>query len=779
MLRSTSNHLTALLGLASCLLLAGCPDQPVDRLEPDPVVPAENIYAPLGDPVPTATATQRATFTRGQAVARRQFSPEEGLGPLFNVTFCASCHERPALGGSAGHYRDFYIQGQRTSDGSLVLDSRGGVVASFGISGADPRPALYESTNNIAARNPIPFFGVGLIAEIPDEVILANADPDDLDGDGISGRPNFERGFVGRFGRKSQTTSIEGFIRGPLFNHLGVTTDPLTEAQLDALPVPSGREATEVTTGTLGLVLQPQVSAPASPLTDDDAAPDPEMTTDELFDLVSWAMLLAAPEPEPLNELGREGLALFHEVQCAACHVPMLEGPRGGLPLYSDLLLHDMGEDLADGLTQGVAMGSEFRTQPLWGVAAVGPYLHDGRADTMHDAIMFHAGEAQNSRDQYAALSADQQDAIEEFLFSLGGRSQYSPGLIPLDAEIPAVGELGGPQFELSEAERERWLEGRAIFDLDHGVAAGLGPLFNGDSCRACHFEPTFGGAGPMGVNVMRHGSWVMDGFTSPDYGTILHRLAAPLVARREHTTAHNTFEFRQTPQLFGLGLIETIPDETILALADPEDLDQDGITGVAHVLSDGRLGRFGWKAQVPSVIEFARDALSAEVGLTVPEMTGLTFGFPMDSDSASDPEVSREEVENLAFFMSNLAAPTPRASNTRGRQVFSTIGCDSCHVPVLQGSEGPVPLYSDLLLHAVAEDGTLGIPDTNAGPDQFRTAPLWGVGMTAPYMHDGMASTLEAAIEHHHGEADASRTAFEQLPEADQAALLDFLENL
>ena len=153
---------------------------------------------------------------------------------------------------------------------------------------------------------------------------------------------------------------------------------------------------------------------------DDDGVPDPEMTPDQLFDLVSMAMLMAAPEVRTeLTEEEVRGLQAFDAVGCGDCHTPRLDGPRGPLPVYSDLLLHDMGEDLADGLVAGEATGSEFRTQPLWGLAAVGPYLHDGRATTIDEAIRWHGGEGAAAQAAYMDASASDKAALLRFLGTL------------------------------------------------------------------------------------------------------------------------------------------------------------------------------------------------------------------------------------------------------------------------------------------------------------------------------------------------------------------------
>ncbi len=766
--RHTLQALTLLGAVGGALGLTGCTGDDMPPM-------AEDVYGPLGSIRPDATDEQVETFERGEAIAKRRFTPEEGLGPLVNVTFCGACHEKPVFGGAAGHYRDFYLTATELPDGGVLAGAHGGVLTAYGIAGEKTRPGLQEGVNVITHRNPIPFFGIGLLAELPESAILAHADPDDKDGDGISGRPNYDRGFVGRFGRKAQTVSIEGFIRGPLNNHLGITSNPLTEEEKARLPVRSDT-ASASTSGTKPR----QAAAPDEPLTDKDDAPDPELKSDELFDLVSWAMLLAAPEPAPLTPAAKAGRASFEATGCADCHVPALEGPRGMIPAYSDLLLHDMGEELADRLEMGVATGSEYRTTPLWGITAVGPYLHDGRADTLDQAIRLHGGEGEASRDAYLALSEAERGELIEFLDSLGGLDQRSDGLLPPDSPIPEPGEPGAPFGLNSEEDRALWLRGRAFFDRDIPIGDGLGPYFNGDSCRGCHFDPVIGGAGPMDVNVMRHGTRdANDDFVNPEYGTILAKLSTPGLPRREATAAHNTFEPRQSPTAFGIGLIETIDEDDIKALADPDDLNDDGIRGVAHVLSDGRLGRFSWKGGVPSVAEFARDALSNEIGLTVPDVDGLTFGFTSDEDDIADPEVSREDHDALIFFLAHLEAPAPSHEVPGGIELFEEVGCDSCHIPELPGADGPVPLFSDLLLHDVAAADYFGVPDGIADARMFRTPPLWGIRSTAPFMHDGAAETIEAAILAHDGEAAAIRDAFEALPAADRELLLEFLGSL
>jgi CxxC motif-containing protein (DUF1111 family) len=763
------------LALAAPLaMLVGCPD-PEEHI-------AEGIFAErLGDPVGFATEAQRAAFEHGREVAVRRFTPETGLGPSFNLVTCAGCHEKPVTGGSAGRYRDFLLVGQRLPDGSYTPLGVNGIQDQFDTTGR--RVASPETANVTAERNPIPFFGVGLLAAIDEEAILAHADPDDADHDGISGRANFDRGFVGRFGRKAQTVSIEGFLRGPLFNHVGVTSNPLPNALKDRLPVPSAAPSEAVfRDGALSIIGAPQAAAPDEPTTDDDGVPDPELSEGDLFDLVSFAMLLAPPAPEPLDETTRVGRAAFERIGCATCHVPTLKGPRGLIPAYSDLLLHDMGPALADGVSMGVATGSEFRTQPLWGIAAVAPYLHDGRADTLDDAIRAHGGEGQASRDAYGALPEAERAALIAFLEGLGGAAEASAGLLPPDAPIPAAGEIGGPDGALDADDEARFRAGRELFDRDMFISEGLGPRFNGDACRSCHFDPVIGGSGPGDVNVIRHGRMIDGAFTAPDFGTITHRHETD-GARPPYWSEANEDEQRQTPAIFGLGLIEQVDEAAIVALEDPDDADGDGISGRRQLHGED-LGRFGWKAQVPSLAEFARDASSAELGLSVPAVEGRTFGATDDDDDIADPEISAAELDDLVFYMASLAPPAPRSldatAEAAGRAVFERVGCGTCHTPALPTIGGGIAAaFSDFLLHDVAPPGYLGIGDGDAQPRELRTPPLWGLGLTAPYMHDGLASTIEMAIARHEAEGDSSRRAVEALGEADRAALLAFLRAL
>jgi CxxC motif-containing protein (DUF1111 family) len=202
------------VALAVCVLVGGCASETI-------VPVADDIFGELGSPLPSATPEQIAAFERGRTVALRRFTPEDGLGPEFNLTFCAGCHEKPVFGGSASHYRDFLLVGDELAPDTVVPRGKNGVQRQFSLESG--RAASDELTNISATRNPIPFFGAGLLSEIPDTEIGRHADPNDADGDGISGRVNYDGMLVGRFGRKAQTSRLELFVRGPLFNHMGIT----------------------------------------------------------------------------------------------------------------------------------------------------------------------------------------------------------------------------------------------------------------------------------------------------------------------------------------------------------------------------------------------------------------------------------------------------------------------------------------------------------------------------------------------------------------------------
>ncbi len=781
-------RMTALLiatGLLGCRTNQATPD-PDPR--PDPTLDADIFVSldDLGDPVPGLGPDTLASYARGREVMERAFRTDQGLGPTFNADSCASCHQFPVAGGSAPRYRDFWLVKAERWDGQLEDVGSNGQSPVRNIYSTHPAGHVSEpeDTTLYARRNTPSGFGVGLFEFVPDSEILLREDPDDADGDGISGRANYEQGRVGRFGYKSQASSLESFNRGAMLNQMGLTSNPLfyelpeavdTTASLERAPGVSPLDL-------LGRTAHAQVSAPGQPTIDDDLVADPELSDADQRDLLVFSVFLAPPRPDAeLSPEADRGATLFGDAGCADCHTPRLDSSLGPLPAYTDLLLHDMGEARSDGLGPGFSTGSEFRTAPLWGVVLHGPFLHDGAADTLADAIRLHAGEGQASSDAWLALSADDQQALVAFLASLGGRDPQHQNLTFNEASPPDEGDPGGPTAGLSDDDYARWLDGRAIFDRDAIEPDGLGTYFNADSCRACHQDPVLGGAGGIDTSVVRYGHWSSDDtYEALDFG-VMPRLSVPGERPRRMPDAANAVELRQPPTALGVGLIAGIADAAVLANHDPDDTDGDGISGRARLLDDGRLGRYGWKAQVPSIADFVADAMLHEVGLTT-DPADSDFTVADDGDATPDPELSRDDAQDLAFYLSNLAPPVrmvaadPDAAD-RGEALFTATGCAGCHLPDLDG----VALYSDLLLHDVGPpDVPLVDQEVGLEPGEFRTPPLWGLRDTAPYLHHGMAPTLGDAVElGHAGEAATSRAAWRALTDEQRADLLAFLETL
>lgn len=724
----------------------------------------------------------QASFDRGREVMQRAFQPSTGLGPTFNADSCASCHQAPVAGGSGPRYRDFWLVFDERFDGSLQPVGTNGDSAVRDLYALSPSFHLAEPSDTaVYARRQAPSgLGVGLFAFVSDDDILANEDVLDADGDGISGRANFEQRRVGRFGVKAQAATLESFNRGKMFNHMGVTSDPLFY-DIPGSPSPFGRVGRASTLDWLIATATAQVSATSEPTVDDDGVADPEMSNQEQEDLLVFSTFVAPPPMLPLDDESRLGELLFGSLGCESCHLPSMPSTVGALPAYTDLLLHDMGPDFDDRVTAGLATGTEFRTQPLWAVSLHGPYMHDGRSDTLNDAILVHGGEASRARDRYADLAVTDQRAVVAFLEALGGGDVQGQVLALPGASAPAVGELGGPEPGLSDAERARFEAGRRQFDHNATLAGGLGTHFNADSCRACHRDPVVGGSGGVDVNVIRYGRRDLDGTYIPFDNNFLRRVTVPGGLPERLPDDANVIELRNPPTLLGTGQIDGIDEAAILALADPDDADGDGISGRARLVGDGRVGRFGWKAGIPSALDAAADEWLAQNGLTI-DPARSDFTVADDGDDIVDPEVDSAQVDDLVFFLLNLAPPvrkTPAdaAAAARGEAAFAATGCVRCHVPEIDG----VQAHSDFLLHDVAPEGAVLVEqDLGVAPTEFRTAPLWGLSDTAPYLHDGSTWTVHDAVTAgHFGEATASRLAFEALSEGAQADLVAYLNTL
>ena len=382
--------------------------------EPGPVDTFE-----LGDPIEGLPGAQMAAFLRGKALMQKRFTPSEGAGPFYNATSCDACHDTPTTGGSAPNYRNFILAGIGPMGSQTPLFDPPGipslVVPSFqGTHGQRPTipPSQVGLQVTTGVRNAPPLFGVGLFEFVSNATITALSDPNDADSDGISGRFNRDASLrIGRFGFKSQANNIESFIRGAAQNQMGMTTNPV----LGNGAIVNHRS-----------LFLPQVAGgQESPTVDADGVPDPEISTTDFADIIAFNKFLAPPRRLIDTPASLRGELLFDQIGCTSCHLPTIDSSVGPLAAYTDLLIHDMGTELADNISMGLPQpstlsgfttGSEFRTQPLWGVRMSAPYLHDGRADTLDDAIRLHGGEGQASRDAYLSLTQPERDDIIAFL---------------------------------------------------------------------------------------------------------------------------------------------------------------------------------------------------------------------------------------------------------------------------------------------------------------------------------------------------------------------------
>jgi CxxC motif-containing protein (DUF1111 family) len=338
---------------------------------------------------------------RGAALFQKEFLPEQGLGPLYNARSCLACHNAPAAGGTTrdGSGAVVRVAQARADQLDLLIGQGGPIARSHSVAELGQtcalEPGIPSAANLTSVRHPPPLFGLGLVETIPDDVILAGAVPKE---DGVQGRPSWvatpdgER-QLGRFGWKADTPTLRLFVAAALRNELGIT-NPL--APVDWLPAPRDAAA------------PPCAGAADAP--EDDGTIVTALT----------AYVAALPPPSPLAAAGTEpGKAIFHQVGCAACHTPRLPAAGQNLWLYSDLLLHDLGPDLDDGLPQGEAAGRDWRTTPLWGLGSRTRYLHDGRARSLDAAILAHGGEALAAREHFRALEPADREALLALLAAL------------------------------------------------------------------------------------------------------------------------------------------------------------------------------------------------------------------------------------------------------------------------------------------------------------------------------------------------------------------------
>jgi len=356
----------------------------------------------IGGTLPGFTRGELQRFIVGALAFKQLHTPKTGLGPIFNEASCATCHSDPIAGGSSDRIE---LRFGRQGDGFDPLEALGGSL----LQDQAIDPACLErvplEANIVAGRLTTPLFGSGLIDAIPDQAIVDGELEDDPDG--VRGRAAVvfdvatQELRVGRFGWKCQVATLKTFAADAYVNEIGVTSGLFPHEN-----APNGDQ-----------VLLAQFDKRADP-------EDPNNIVVQRF--VDYMQLLGAPRPGALSPLFVQGKQLFVSIGCAKCHTPRMmtgDSPIAALAhrnvdLYSDLLLHDMGE-LGDGIEQADAGATEMRTAPLWGIRFRELLLHDGRTDSIHEAILEHAGEATAVRDRYAQLPAKQRDALLRFVNSL------------------------------------------------------------------------------------------------------------------------------------------------------------------------------------------------------------------------------------------------------------------------------------------------------------------------------------------------------------------------
>ena len=447
-----------------------------------------------------------------------------------------------------------------------------------------------------------------------------------------------------------------------------------------------------------------------------------------------------------------------------------------------------------------------------------------------------------------AALFFSQIDLVSSQQF---GGTQFrasDPGVRGGDAGAGA--QITG----LSTNQQAFFASGLADFNSAEEVDEGLGPRMNLDGCGGCHLQPAVGGTSPFvnpqvafankdgGTDTVpsfisangpvREARFVKNPDGTPDGGvhalfTITGRTGATgcTLAQPNFATqlANHNVIFRIPTPVFGVGLMEQIPDAAIAAgqASNSSQKSQLGIKGKPNMQAlgntitgmannngnDGTIARFGWKAQNKSMLLFSGEAYNVEMGITnelfqqerdeTPSCQFATVPNGVLNLEATTPIETLSAIENFSNFMRFLAPPTPSpdtpggaTSIANGRQKFSDVGCVLCHTPSFTTSRStvaalsmqPVNLFSDLLVHDMGDGLADGVSQGQAGPREFRSAPLWGLGQRIFFLHDGRTSDLLRAIREHSSngsEANGVISRFNNLRETDKQDLVNFLRSL
>jgi len=364
-----------------------------------------------GDPLPGLSPAEFQEFRLGLEDFLEVEATDEGLGPAYNGTSCAVCHNVPTVGGG-GTIAEVRAA-TRTADGKFQALYEDGetLFQLFSVPGHSCQAIVPDEATIFARRIPIPLFGAGLVEAVSDDLLLALEDPEDRNRDGVSGRAGRVRDVatgtvrVGRFGWKSQHATLLAFGADAYRNEMGIT---------------NALFPTELAAG----VADDRMKA-CDPIPDPEDLPDPRTRRRGIDNFASFMRFLAPIgrlAPDPVSTAGEQ---VFGMIGCPACHVPALMTDRHtnplfdrrAVPLFSDLLLHDVGT--GDGIVQGPSRENEIRTPALWGVRFRRPLLHDGSASTVQDAISRHRNEADLARQGFERLGDQDRMALLAFLKTL------------------------------------------------------------------------------------------------------------------------------------------------------------------------------------------------------------------------------------------------------------------------------------------------------------------------------------------------------------------------
>ena len=372
--------------------------------------------------------------------------------------------------------------------------------------------------------------------------------------------------------------------------------------------------------------------------------------------------------------------------------------------------------------------------------------------------------------------------------------------------EVPVPDPAAGqPLAGLTVAQRADFAAGQTEFTEVEDIRDGLGPVSNESSCVACHNVPAAGGGsrrlvtrfasrtnGVFDALASLGGSLRQDHAIGGRDGS-LHNFRPEIVP----AAANLVVQRRSTP-LFGLGLVDATPDSDFLAMAQQQAARGDGVAGRVNLVDNIRagmktVGKFGWKAQVPSIFQFSGDAYLNEIGITSPDFPSESCPQGDCNELAFNPAPGLNDdgsgVTLIANFMTLLAAPSRGAQTgdaAAGEATFDRIGCTACHVATLRTGSNPIAAldrktyhpYSDFLLHDMGSLGD-GLEMGNSTGSEMRTAPLWGLRFVTRYLHDGRAATLDQAILAHDGQARGARDGYVNLAPAVKTKLIAFLQSL